>query len=279
MPNRQAFDEVLKQAMKDFEENGYQSADQLAAWRERLERAARESMTPESVMEEKLREAYEQVYRRQVEQKLVLRRHPGLSTFTLDRVKPELRGELTKRIRASADLIKLDRRNVIDKTMQRFTGWASSVPITGTKPDKDERAKIVSGMGNLSFQERRVLIDQSHKLTSAINNVVAVGGGAIAAIWHSHYKESGYNFREDHKELALVSQKVPFLIRGSWADEQGLVKLAGSKYTDQIVDPGQDIFCRCYYVYQYALSQLPREMLTRKGEERLAEARRKMGKV
>lgn len=272
-----SFNDVIREAMADFEEHGFDNAERLAYWQERLRKAAEETMTPEAVMEQKLREAYAAVFKREVERGHALERHPGVQRFTLEKVKPQLRLELSKRIQASASLIKLDREKVIQQTLQRFSGWATSIPEGGTTQGvKEERGKIIEGMGGLKFKERRVLVDQGHKLTSAINDVIAKGGGAIAAYWISHAGEAGYDAREEHEKRQEASKKLPFLIRDSWAHEQGLVKLAGSKYTDQMTQPGEEVFCRCYFKYIYALSKLPREQLTKKGLERLAEARRQM---
>lgn len=274
---RRIFDDVLREAMADFEENGFDNAERLAYWQERIARAARESMMPEHVMEEQLRKAYASVFQREVERGHALKRHKGVPRFTLEKLKPQLRGELAKYIQASASLIKLDRERVVQETLQRLSGWVTSLPAGGTDQNsKDAKAHIKSGMGGLQFKERRVLIDQAHKLTSAINDVVAKGGGAIAAQWVSHAGEAGYNFREEHKERAERSERLPYLIRDSWADQSGYVKLAGAKYIDQITRPGEEIFCRCYYRYIYSLSGVPREQLTRKGADKLAEARRQM---
>lgn len=276
MPRR-IFDDVIREAMEDFEQFGYDDASRLSYWQERIRKAAKESMTPEQVMEEQLRKAYAAVFKREVEKGGALKRHPQVAKFVLEKVKPELRAELSKRIQASANLIKLDREKVIQETLQRFSGWATSVPSGGTaKKPKEERLKILSGFGGIRFKERRVLIDQAHKLTSAINDVVAKGGGAIAAQWVSHYHEQNYDYREEHKERAIVSEKLPYLVRGSWADEQGFVKRAGGKYTDELTAPGEEIFCRCFYKYIYNLGSLPREQLTRKGADKLAEVRRQM---
>jgi hypothetical protein len=99
--------------------------------------------------------------------------------------------------------------------------------------------------------------------------VVARGNGAIAGIWHSHWRRPGYDYREDHKER---DERV-YLIRGSWAHEQGLVKPGKVGYLDDITQPGQEPFCSCYVQYISALSKLPDEMLTKSGQQFLTKAR------
>lgn len=141
---------------------------------------------------------------------------------------------------------------------RRFAGWATSIPAGGSKvSDRPEaRENVRKSISGLEFRERRVLIDQGQKMISAINGTIAKGGGALAAIWHSHYHQANYDYRELHKEYDVESRKLPFVIRGNWALEKGLMKLNGSMYTDQIVQPGEDVYCRCQYVYIYDLQKL-----------------------
>lgn len=99
----------------------------------------------------------------------------------------------------------------------------------------------------------------------------AKAGGAIAAIWHSHWRQDGYEYRKSHKAR---DEKV-FVMRGNWALEKGLMKLAGRKYTDEITSPGEEEGCRCYYQYLYSLRDLPEEMLSTKGKEELERVRKR----
>lgn len=277
-PSMKSFDEVLSEAIDDVIEHGFDSSERLEFWQEQLRRAAQAALMPQAEMERLLNEALTAAYRRDIEKGGIIQRHRGVSRFTLDKVRPALRGELSKRIRASASLIKLDREKVINETLQRFSGWTTSVPAGGSKSQnkKEEKENVRKGMAGLKFKERRVLIDQTHKLNAAISNVVAVGGGAIAVIWMSHYHQEGYDFREEHKQRQIDSEKQPYLIRGSWAADAGLVKVDGSKWLDSMTQFGEEVFCRCYGKYLYTLSSLPSSMLTAKGKERLEEAKQKI---
>ena len=60
-----------------------------------------------------------------------------------------------------------------------------------------------------------------------------------------------------------------YLIRGSWAQEKGLVKPGPVGYTDQITAPGEEVFCRCSLVYIYSIRALPDDMLTAAGRAAL----------
>jgi hypothetical protein len=270
----QSFFETVTEAIREFEANGFDSAERLAYWADRIRRAAVESLVPESVLDETLRKTLSSVYKRLIDDGQILKTHVGVPRFTIDRLKPKLRTELDRRLMVSRNLIKLNRQQAIEKTVQRFAGWASSVPAGGSRAVdvKDTKDNIRKSLTSLSFTERRVAIDQGHKFASALNDIIATDGGAIAAKWHSMWRRSGYQYREDHKER---DQKV-YAIRGNWAIEKGLMKSGPDGYTDQITKPGEEVYCSCSYQYLYNLRDLPDDMLTERGRESLAEARAKI---
>ena len=234
--------QVLRAAIADLAEHGYDNVQRVNMWMERIKNAAKASLVPEADLDAMLRRSLGSVYRRLIDRGELLNKHPGVPRFTLERVKPKLRDELERRIMASANLIKLNRSAAIERTLQRFSGWASSVPVGGTKAvDKREtNADIRRAMGSLPFEDRRVIIDQGHKFTSALSEILASDGGAIAGIWHSHWRQRGYNYREDHKER----DGEMYAVRGNWALKAGLMK-ADIGYIDDITKPGEEVFCRC----------------------------------
>lgn len=265
------FYDVLTAAISDLAVHGYDSAERVAYWTEEIRKAAQGAMKTTAQMGEMLRHALGAVFRRQVGNLGALKRHPGVSRFTIEKVMPHLRAELDRRIMASANLIKLNREEAIEKTLRRFQGWATSIPAGGAaEPEKARTRKdLRKGLASLPFVERRVLVDQGHKLGAAVNATIAEGGGAIAARWHSNWRQPGYDYRVDHKER---DQHV-YLIRDSWAAKKGLVKPGSAGYTDQITQPAEEPFCRCSYVYLYNLRQLPESMITAKGKAELERVR------
>ena len=260
-------DDVLTEAVRDISENGF-TPERIAYWQDKLRRAASESMGPQSRVDEMLRDALQAVYRRLIENGQALKVHAGVSRFTLERVKPRLRAELDRRIMASANLIKLNKQQAVEKTLQRFAGWSTSIPPGGSRVvDKvDVKTDIRKSIRQLSFEERRVAIDQGHKLAASLNDIIATDGGAIAAIWHHHHVTYP---RKEH----LARDGKIFLIRGSWAHDKGLVKPGADGYTDQIEQPAEFVFCRCSYQYLYSLRKLPDEMITALGKEELLRVR------
>ena len=275
MAANQTFYRLLSEAIDDMMEHGFDDVERLADWQRRIREAAEKLMMPRKKMEAFLRASLRQVFEKMVDGGKILKRHPGVDRFTVNNLKPELRAELDRRIMASANLIVLNREEAIAKTLQRFSGWATSIPIGGTDATMKakEKENLKKAMSKLPFEERRVLIDQSHKLTSAISEIIAQDTGAIAAIWHSHYKESGYDYRPDHKDREVDSKKLPFVVRDNWAMKKGLMKLGGSQYVDDMTKPGEEVYCRCYYEWIYNLRDLPEQMLTEKGKEELKRVR------
>lgn len=265
------FYEVLTQAVDDLAEHGFDSVERVERWTTALRLAAGAATANPAEFERMLREGLASVYKRLVDAGGIARMHPGIGRFTLEQVKPKLRAELDRRIMSSASLIRLNREQAIDKTIQRFQGWATSIPIGGSaEPEKAKTKKNVrKSLAQLPFEERRVLIDQGHKLTASLSNILATDGGAIAAKWRSHWRQAGYNYRQDHKER---DEKV-YALRESWAINRGLMKKGPNPYYDDITQAAEEPFCRCYIVWIYALRDLPKDMLTVKGSSALDEAR------
>lgn len=264
------FYETITAAIADIEANGFDSTQRIDAWMARIEQAARTSATPEHIVQESLNRMMQGIYTRMIERGGIAKVHKGISRFTIDRLKPKLRSELDRRMMASAQLIKLNRKQMIDQTLKRFSGWATSVPKGGSRAvdTMDVKANIKKSFSAQPYEVRRVMIDQGAKLTSDLSNIIAVDGGAIAAEWNSHFRVSGYDYRPDHKER---DSRV-YAIRGSWAMTAGLMN-KGAGYTDEMTRPGEEVFCKCGYTYLYSLRDLPPEMLTFKGEKSLEAAR------
>ncbi len=267
-----SFAETVQAAVADVTRHGFDTQRRLDGWLEKIRAAARRSLISEGELDRQLRAILTTVYARMTRAGGMNRYQIGTPRFTLAHIKPRLRAELDRRIMASANLIRLNRQQAIEKTLQRFAGWMSSVPPGGSDVvDKvDTKSDIRKALRQLPFEERRVLIDQGHKLISSINEITAHDGGAIAGLWRSNYRQVNYNYRQDHKER---DDKV-YLIRDSWAHQRGYVKPGKAGYTDEITQAAEEPFCRCYYVYIYSLNKIPDDMLTAKGREERDRAKR-----
>jgi hypothetical protein len=266
------FFQTVTAAVADLAEHGFDSEERIDHWVGLLQEAAKADLVPEYVLDMHLRHVLRAAYDRLVERGGLLKRHSGVSRFTLEFVKPKLRAELDRRIMASANLIRLNREATIADTLRRFQGWATSIPAGGqTVERKPVKNDIRKELASLPFRERRVLIDQGHKLNAAISDILAADAGAIAARWRSNWRQANYDYREEHKER----DRVVYATRDSWAIRQGLMKadpVAG--YYEDHERPGEFVYCRCFVVWIYNLRDLPPEMLTERGRTKLAEVRR-----
>lgn len=278
--SRKRFYETVAAAIKDMAKHGYDSQARLDHWRALIEKAAAASFVNMDEAERDIRKTMTLSYHRLVTKGGLLRTMPNISAYTLQRMSPILQAQLNQRIMTSIDLIKLNRPMAIAKTLQRFSGWATSIPEGGFPSDIRKsvykpiqvRVELQKAMTSLPFEERRVIIDQNAKLMSAINTTVAVGNGAIAARWQSHKHQKNYDGRPAHNDR----DGDVFLVRDCWAIDKGLVKRGASAYTDSIEQPGEYVFCRCSWIYIFDLRDLPSDWLTVKGKETLAEATAKV---
>ena len=190
MATKATLQSVVGEAINHFQQYGFTSQAALDEWVGKIRRQALLRLQTPAQTEIELRRLLGAKYRSLVTQRGVLTGMPEVSRGTLERVKPKLRRELDRRIMASANLIKLNRAQAVDKTLQRFQGWATSIPVGGSRAVEKgkESENIRKSIGQMSFIERRVSIDQSHKLVAAIRDIVAVEAGAIAVRWHSPWR-------------------------------------------------------------------------------------------
>jgi hypothetical protein len=253
--------EVLTDAVNYYVSKGWDSEKSLLSWSQKLRVAASREAPDTDIARKHLTS----IYSRLVIDGGALKDQPpdGPKKVTLDKIKPELRKELDKRIFASANLIKLNREQAIEKTVQRFQGWVTSIPPSGVSEiDKNEqKAAIRKSVTDLDYISRRVAIDQGHKLAGNVKYLLSIQGGAIAFRWHSPWRRPGYNYREDHK----LRDTLIYLVRDSWAFQQGLIKLVNGFY-DEITAAREEVFCSCDANPIYAPQKLPIEFLTEKGK-------------
>jgi hypothetical protein len=253
------FFEVINSAIADFLKHGFDDVNRLERWLFQIKLSAHQHLMSEREMQQKMEKALHTAFNRLVTKNGLVSK--DVSKYDVTKLSGKLRAELDRRIIASANLIKDDREQSIRMVLRRFEGWATSIPAGGTKikPTPKEKANIKKGMSNIAFRQRRVIIDQTHKLIANINDIVAVDNGAIAARWHSHWRQMNYDYRKDHKER---DEKI-YAIRDSWAVKEGYINPVNG-YTDDITSPGEEVYCRCNYVYLYHLRQV-KDLLTKKG--------------
>ena len=91
------FYQTVSEAIREFEEQGFDSVERLQYWTERIRKAAIESLTPESVLNETLTRTLQGVYKKLIDDGQIIKAHSGVSRFTVDRLKPQLRAELDRK--------------------------------------------------------------------------------------------------------------------------------------------------------------------------------------
>lgn len=270
-----SFYSVITEAINDILEHGFDSQARVDEWVTRIARSAATAMLPDERLDEYVRQMLLSAFNRATKPERIARLHPGVGEFTIARIRPQLRAELDRRIMASAKLIRLNRHEAVSNTLRRFSGWATSIPAGGTEVAKRSKVKadVRRGISGLSFIERRCIIDQSMKLVAAINQIVAEDSGAIALIWH-HVDEGppAYDARPKH----VARDGKVFVLRDNWALKAGLMKLAGRQYYDEVTAVAEEVGCRCWTESLLTLRDLPADMLTERGREKLAEARAKV---
>lgn len=260
-----ALRDIVGSAVKDMLARGF-SLDRLRAWIALIRQAAEvKTQPPYAWLDARLRTAL----RRALTPNSIKRSHKGLVRFGVEQIEPAFRSLLAERIRASAELIKLNREQRIAQTLDRFAGWASSVPVNPAPASvRKVTTHIAQPVDSHSYEVRRVAIDQGHKLAANINAVIAQQNEAIAFVWHDHGNvDKRYHARKAH----LARSGKVFVVRGNWALKEGYMQRAGHQYTDEIEQPGELPMCRCWVTYLYAPSELPADMQTEKAR-RLAKA-------
>ena len=262
----QSFSEIVSAAIADMQQHGFDSIDRVNRWQREITYAAEKEAKSNKDIDARLKDHLSRIFASQIINGNALKKHK-IARWSLENIKPQLRLELDRRIMASAQIIKLNREEMILRTIRRFGGWATSLPMGGSDAiDKREEAgEIKKSLKQLPFLERRVAIDQGFKFKASLDNIIATDGGAIAAIWHSRHG-GGYQNRPDH----LARDGKVFVMRDNWAINDGLMKLDGHQYTDEIEMVGQLPYCSCNYQYLYALRDLPSGMVTEKGRATLA---------
>ena len=260
------FRALLMEALRYFAEKGFHSEGDLQQWLMKLHAALDREVPTDRYFKAQLDAALGRIFRREIKSGIA-KRVPGVSRYTLDRLAPALRAELDRRIFAGADLIKLHRQAAVLKTLQRFQGWVSSVPphgIAGTN-FREVTREIIKPTAQVRYEARRVAIDQGAKLSAAVAHTVAKGAGAVAGIWYDRGQfDKSYQARPEH----LARSGKLFLVRDSWALDEGLIAKRKVAYYDDLPDQAAVLpFCSCYMTWITSLQELPETLLTAKGRE------------
>ncbi len=279
--NQSRFRTLLPQALREFAKRGYTSeADlqervlRLKEWQQRLRAMLEGELPTDEQIRKELAAVVEPFYQcDEADRSSVQPRVTFGARYTIDRVAPDLRTELDSRIvaivDAGVDRIKVDRLAATEQTLQRFAAWVWSVPRGGAAKIKTREIakiakKIAKPLAQFEYERRCVSGGIGTKLSASVSLVVAMGEGAIAGIWHDRGEyDHGYDARPEH----LKRSGKLFLVRDSWAMQEGLVKKAGHQYTDEIEQVGEFPMCSCFMTWMTSPGALPDDVLTAKGRK------------
>jgi hypothetical protein len=265
MPRKSIYKDVVSAAISDLEDHGFDGMARVDRWVGLLSRDAVASAPVMPAVVADLNRRLDKEYKRAVHTQRG-KHHVGLEPSAIRAVEASLEGMVERRLEAAKVVLEGARSAAIHTAIRRFVGWATSLPAAGQPSDKQARMArdgVLKALKGISRAEGRIVDDQCRKLTSDIGGAVASQREAIAGIWHSRWREPGYDYRPDHKDRDLLV----YLVRDSWAVRGGLVR--GKRYTDDVTRPAEEPNCKCHYQWVYQLSDLPEAMLTKRGRDYL----------
>jgi hypothetical protein len=203
------------------------------------------------------------------------KRHIEIPRLGIEKIMPDLRKKLDERIRASADLIVLERKAPIELSLARFSKLlfqAGNNEIKSSPKKFSDLDWIKPHLKSISkpiyqqkeYEQRRRDIDQGHKIIRDFDYTIAEQNDFIAAIWKAHPKTSYYQARPYHWER---NNKI-YIRQAGWAYTKGYVKKGEMSFFEDIEDPPSYLVnCTCYFDFIYSLSYIKRkypELITNK---------------
>lgn len=209
-----------------------------------------------------------------------LKNNKNLKGWRLNELKPQMRKQLRERINFSLNLIKTQDAQRMSILQSRFLDWLSSKDSEAVKkPSLKESLKAEKLIRKNDKHYNMILKDQTRKMISNFDNTVAEHYKALGFFWKTRRdnrvvgKPGGKNPKgsEIHGDHYSREDKFYFF-KDNWAVAKGLINKAHkdfrwAEFEDGL--PGQPINCRCYAYNIYELEDIPKELLSKKGEEYL----------
>ena len=242
--------ETLEQFRKQFSNDP--DMDELVRWLNRLRDALRGDMPTDEMIRAMVSRYMQGRYRTIT--KSINVRHALPRRIGPEAIAAEFRPYLAERIKAAAELIKLNRDEEIERQTRRFAGWATGASLSKqSKDDFDDLKKSThKALKSMTYVRRRVCIDQGHKLMAAIDDTIAQQYGALAREWRHIIPHAGYDSRKEH----LARDHKIYAVRGAKG-----VKPDKNGYVDELDDqPGELPYCSCFYRSIYNPADLPEDM-------------------
>ena len=204
----------------------------------------------------------------------VFKRNKGITTFSLESLKPSFESALRKSIANSIQLITFRHEQAKKEVERRFFNFINFGLQKDTSLNDLKSALNINQSKAMNEKHiKSILTDQTHKLNANIDRIIAEKNKAIGCVWHT---------QEDIKVVGNPSGKYPkvtdvnmhgnhykrnnifYVYPKAWAYQRGLIK--GDNY-ESLKDGGVSsaINCRCYLENIYDLRDVPEGHLTKKG--------------
>ena len=204
-------------------------------------------------------------FKSQVDGMAVHKRH-NIAPYVIAALYYLLKDERDNRIQYTKTLADMRKDEAKETVMRRFAGWASSIPEgREIKASRDIVSFISKPIKELPKHQKTIIDDQSKKMISNIDSIIAREAGAVGYYWHSNFRTPGYDYRENHKHLDLDGKFI--ILKSSWAYRDGYIRRGNEIYQDDIEQPGELPNCKCIAKYVYSISDVPKDCLTIKGLE------------
>ena len=184
-----------------------------------------------------------------------------------DKLEPNIRSIYKRLIDdVKADAIS-ERVNEIDARIEEFIEWAN---LDGGAR-KEGLADIRSVLKSINKWEKGFYADRALDLINKVEIIAKIENGAVAARW----SYSAYPGECGHE--ALNDQH--FLIRDCWAISQDLINPTNAKFFDEAPKQKEEWGCKCRFVFEFRIDQLPESMLAKKGKESLVEGKQRVESI
>lgn len=192
------------------------------------------------------------------------RNNRGLKGWRLEHIKPYLRQELRNYTLFSLSLINTQNKAAYNKISERFLNWCQS----GKEKTTIQEALAVGYTSKKAQRHYQMILkDQSRKMISSFDRIVAREYGAIGFVWKTRRdkKVTGNpsNNSKPTKEHGdhYIRQDKFYAYPNNWASKNGLLKKSTPLAEFEDGMPGQPINCRCYAYNIYDIEDVPKEWI------------------
>lgn len=209
----------------------------------------------------------------------VFENNRGVKQVSIFKLKPKFRKELNNRIVFSLSLIKTQNKGIMQKLSDRFLNWLNNETIGGNDKSLRETLALSKTQQVQSRHYNFILKDQTRKMLTNIDNIIAKDCNAIGFYWKTRRDNRvvgnpiGLYPKATNKDVHgnhFKRQGQFYFYKNTWVTKNRLIdtsKIEWAEFDDGM--PGEPIGCRCYAENIYDFEDVPEEFLSDKGKEYL----------